>query len=297
MSRFTGLSAFPITPSDAEGRVDTEGLRRLLAPLAAARVDSIGLLGSTGTYAFLSRAERRRALETASAVVEGRVPILVGVGALRTDEAVRLAQDAKAAGAAAGLLAAVSYTPLTEDEVFRHFETVAVESGLPLVIYDNPATTHFRFTPALIGRLACLPGIVAAKCPSPEPADAASGVATLRNAAPQDFPLGFSGDWNATEALIAGGAAWYSVAGGLFPERCMAIVRAVRADDAAKARALDAEFAPLWDLFKAHSSLRVMYAVADSLGICRAAPPRPILPLPEAVHETIAATVRKMGLV
>jgi 4-hydroxy-tetrahydrodipicolinate synthase len=74
------------------------------------------LLGSTGTYAYLTRSERRRALDTALDEVSGRTPILVGVGALRTDEAVRLAQDANAAGATAGLLAAVSYTPLTEDE-------------------------------------------------------------------------------------------------------------------------------------------------------------------------------------
>lgn len=297
MSRFTGLSAFPITPSDAQGRVDADALRRVLAPLAAARVDSIGLLGSTGTYAYLARAERRRALETAVAAVGARVPILVGVGALRTDDAVRLAQDARGAGAAAGLLAAVSYTPLTEDEVFRHFETVAGEGGLPLVIYDNPATTHFRFTPALVGRIARLPGVVAAKCPSPEPAVAAPGVAALRDAVPEGFPVGFSGDWNATEALIAGGAAWYSVAGGLFPERCTAIVRAARAGEAATARALNADLAPLWDLFKAHSSLRVMYALADHLGICRAAPPRPILPLPETVRDAVVGTVREMGLV
>src|SRR3954463_1321585 len=132
-----GLSAFPITPADAEGRVDANALRKLVAALCAAKVHSIGLLGSTGTYAYLSRSERRRALDAALQEA-GQVPILVGVGALRTDEAVQLAQDAKAAGAAAGLLAPVSYTPLTE-EVFEHFATVARESGLPLCIYDNPS--------------------------------------------------------------------------------------------------------------------------------------------------------------
>src|SRR5215218_2688469 len=141
-----GLSAFPITPSNATGHVDVAALRKLVARLCAARVNSIGLLGSTGTYAYLSRSERRRALEAALDAVSGQVPVLVGVGALRTDEAVRLAQDAKAAGAHAGLLAPVSYTPLTDDEVFEHFAMVARESRLPLCIYDNPGTTHFRFS-------------------------------------------------------------------------------------------------------------------------------------------------------
>src|SRR5215210_7397333 len=218
-----GLSAFPITPADAEGRVDLAALRRLVARLCAAKVDSIGLLGSTGTYASLSRFERRRALDAAIEEAGARVPILVGVGALRTDEAVRLAEDAKAAGAAAGLLAPVSYTPLTEDEVFEHFATVARESGLPLCIYDNPGTTHFRFSPALIARLSRVPEIIALKSPAPEPQAVAAHLADLRRVVPDGFSLGYGGDWNAVEALIAGGDAWYSVAAGLFPRISMRI--------------------------------------------------------------------------
>ena len=106
-----GLSAFPITPSDADGRVDTDALRALVERLCKSDVDSIGLLGSTGIFAYLSRQERRTTVEAAVATANGRKPILVGVGALRTDTAVLLAKDAVAAGAAAGLLAAVSYTP------------------------------------------------------------------------------------------------------------------------------------------------------------------------------------------
>jgi len=296
MTAFTGLSAFPITPCDAAGRLDGDGLRRLLAPLVEAGVDSIGLLGSTGTYAYLTREERRRAVAVAAGAVEGRVPLLVGVGALRTDDAVRLARDAKDAGASAGLLAPVSYTPLTDEEVFAHFATVAAEGGLPLVIYDNPATTHFRFTPDLIGRLARLPGVVAAKCPGPAPAEAVQTVADLRAAVPGGFPLGFSGDWHATEALIAGGVAWYGVAAGLFPRPCLEIVRAVRAGDVERARALDAAMAPLWDLFKAHSSLRIVHGLAEDLALARPVLPRPILPLPEPVRARALATVRAMGL-
>ena len=59
MTAFRGLSAFPITPADACGRVDTEALGRLLERLHAAGVDSIGLLGSTGGYMYLTREERR----------------------------------------------------------------------------------------------------------------------------------------------------------------------------------------------------------------------------------------------
>ncbi|AWN47491.1 dihydrodipicolinate synthase family protein [Methylobacterium terrae] len=294
--RFSGLSAFPITPMDADGRVDLPALRRLVARLCAAGVDSIGLLGSTGSYPYLTRDERRRALHAALDEAAARTPILVGVGALRTDEAVRLAQDARAAGAAAGLIAAMSYTPLTDDEVFEHCATVARESGLPLCLYDNPSTTHFRFGPALVGRLSRVPGIVAVKSPGQAPEAVAGHLAELRAAVPPGFSLGTSGDWLATEALIAGAEAWYSVVAGLFPEIAVAIVRAVGAGDAAEARRLDARLEPLWALFREFSSLRVIYACANLLDLTRAAPPRPILPLGEAARARVAEVMRALDL-
>jgi len=291
-----GLSAFPITPAEPGGRVDVGALRGLVAPLREAGVDSIGLLGSTGTYPYLSRQERRRAVEAALDEVGARIPILVGVGALRTDEAVALAQDARAMGASAGLLAAVSYTPLTEDEVFAHVVTVARESGLPLCLYDNPGTTHFTFTPALVARLGREPGVIALKSPAPARPDIAAHLAALRAAVPDGFSLGYSGDWHAAEALLAGGDTWYSVMGGLFPHTALAIVRAVEAGDTAEAQRLNARLEPLWALFRTHSSLRVIYACADLLGLCRTVPPRPILPLGEEARRRVAETLAALDL-
>jgi 4-hydroxy-tetrahydrodipicolinate synthase len=292
----TTLSAFPITPADINGQVDVAALRGLLRPLVAAEVHSIGLLGSTGSYPFLSREERRRAVEAAVDEVAGRVPLLVGVGALRTDEAVRIAQDVKAAGADVGLLAAVSYTPLTEHEVFEHFMTVARESGLPLCIYDNPGTTHFRFSPALVGRLSRVSGVVAVKSPAPEPQAIAAHLRSLRDVVPEGFSLGYSGDWNSVEALIAGGDAWYSVVAGLFPKISMDIVRAIQTGEMLEARRLNARLEPLWELFKEFSSLRVIYALVELLDICRAVPPRPILPLTGAARLKVADTFKMLDL-
>ncbi|MFQ3454399.1 dihydrodipicolinate synthase family protein [Bradyrhizobium sp. UFLA01-814] len=293
MISLKGLSAFPITPSNRDGRVDVGALRALLDPLIAAKVDSVGLLGSTGSYPYFSRDERRRAVQAATALADGNTPVLVGIGALRTDDAVRLAQDARDAGATAGLLAAVSYTPLTDDEVFEHFQTVARESGLPICIYDNPGTTHFQFTPALIGRLGRVDGIVAVKSPALDASTVAGHLRELRAVVPDGVALGYSADWNCTEALLAGADTWYSVVAGIFPKICVDIVRAATSGDAARARELNARLQPLWDLFRTYSSLRVVYALANLRGICAAEPPRPILPLPadaqRRVKETLAA--------
>ncbi|MEF2554605.1 dihydrodipicolinate synthase family protein, partial [Aurantimonas sp. A2-1-M11] len=144
-SPFHGLSAFPLTPASEQGRVDTETLARLLERVLDAGVDLLGLLGSTGIYAYLTREERRRAIAAASECMGGRVPLIVGIGALRTDQAQELARDAEAERADALLLAPVSYTPLTQDEAYEHFRAIAAATDLPLCIYNNPSTTHFNF--------------------------------------------------------------------------------------------------------------------------------------------------------
>ena len=113
---------------------------------------------------------------------------------------------------------------------------------------------------------------------------------------PNGFSVGYSVDWHSTEGLIAGGDAWSSVVAGLFPGPAMAIVRAARSGDAAQARRLSEGLEPLWALFREFSSLRVMYACADLLGICHNAPPRPILPLGGPARQRVADTIEALSL-
>jgi 4-hydroxy-tetrahydrodipicolinate synthase len=288
---FRGLSAFPITPMDASGRVLADDLTGLLDRLAAAKVDSVGLLGSTGSYMYLSRDERRRAVETAAEVLKGRVPLIVSVGAMRTDEAQALARDAETAGADGLLLAPVSYTPLRDEEVFRHFSAVAGATELPLCIYNNPSTTHFTFSNELIARLARVTNIVAVKNTGLPAADMPAAHEALRSLVPADFAIGYSGDWNAGGAVLAGGVAWYSVVGGLLPEPSLKLTRAAQAGDAAEVARINGLFEPLWAIFRELSSYRVVHAGAKALGLTRADPPLPILPLSEADQRRALAAI------
>ena len=119
-------------------------------------------------------------------------------------------------------------------------------------------------------------------------------VDVLSRKVPPGFAIGHSGDWNAPNAILAGAVAWYSVLGGLLPRPCLALTRAALAKDEAEVRRIDAILQPLWDLFKELSSLRVMYAAADILGLCRVEPPRPILPLPSAAYPRVAAALERL---
>jgi 4-hydroxy-tetrahydrodipicolinate synthase len=275
---FRGISAFPITPCNAAGQVDTANLQSLVGHLCDTEVSSIGLLGSTGTYAYLDPSERLRAVE-AAAEVKGYTPLIVGVGALRTDTAVNLARDAAEAGADGLLLAPVSYTPLTEDEAYAHFVAVADATELPLCIYNNPSTTHFNFSHALLRRLADHPLICGVKMPLPAGGAIVDDLAGLRAVLPADFVIGYSGDWGFTEAMQTGADAFFTALGGTIPRVFVTLGDAIKASDQDLVAALDERLAPLWSLCRRYGSLRLAYALAARLGLSNAQLPLPLLPL------------------
>jgi 4-hydroxy-tetrahydrodipicolinate synthase len=266
----------------------------MLERIVTAGADAIGLLGSTGGYAYLAPDERKRAVRVAVDCVAGRTPIIVGVGALRTDTAQDLARDARRAGADGLLLAPMSYHPLTEEEVFRHFEAVASAGDLPLCIYNNPGTTKFTFSPELIARLAEITSVSAVKMPLPVEGDYLGELRRVRATTPEGFAIGYSGDWGAKDALLSGAACWYSVVAGLLPRPALALTRAAQDGDAAEAERIDRAFGPLWALFREFGSFRVMFTMAEILGLGRITPPRPILPLEPASRERVEAAMRPL---
>jgi len=284
---FRGLSAFPLTPTDAEGVVDTDALAIMIDRLATSGVDSVAVLGSTGAYAYLDPEQRRRALATAVETLAGRVPLIAGIGAMRTSWVCDLARDAERQGADGVLLAPVSYAPLTQDEVFLHFEAAAGASGLPICVYNNPGTTHFTFTPELLTRLSNLPRVAAIKMPLPSNGDFAGELDRIRFDSREGTIVGYSGDWGAAPALMAGADAWYSVIAGLLPEPALRLTRAAMSGDANAAAAADEALAPMWALFKKYGSLRVMYSIARHLGLKAGSPPLPVQPLDEVADGAV----------
>ena len=230
---FTGLSAFPLTPVTDDG-IDAKAFTGLIQRLTDARVDSITALGSTGSYAYLNRSERREAVELA----------------------VRFSPP-------------VSYQRLTDDEVyflFRGGRRRRIRPGDRLRqprhhrfhLHRRPARPHRRARP---GRAIKIPP-VAGGYPAIQ-----ERIRRLRERIPADVTIGISGDPVAADALRAGCDAWYSVLGGTLPDPCRSIVDAIRKGDATKATEITEQLRPVWDLFTTYGSYRVVSAIAENLGL------------------------------
>lgn len=295
---FTGLSAFPLTPVNAAG-IDEQSFLKILARLTAAKVDSLGVLGSTGSYAYFSREQRKRVATLAVQHADG-IPVMVSIGAISTDEVLRLADDAQQAGVRALLLPAVSYQKLTEEEVFNFFVEVDHHVSVPICVYDNPGTTHTQFSDALYVRIAALSNIASIKIPGvPDEISAATQrVSALRAQLPEHISIGVSGDASAGNGLMAGCEVWYSVCGGLFPNTALALTRAAQAGDFTAVAQQSQRLAPLWALFRQHGgSIRVMAAAATLLGLADENNlPRPLRALSSEDQREVRQVIESLNL-
>src|SRR5690606_32974142 len=123
----------------------------------------IAPLGSTGVLPYLSDEEQEAVAEAAIQQVAGRLPTLLGVSNLATERTVYHARSAEAAGATALMILTMRYWQLSDEEIFRHYDKVAAAVSIPIMAYNNPATSGIDMSPALLKRLLQIPNVTMIK--------------------------------------------------------------------------------------------------------------------------------------
>ena len=93
----------------------------------------------------------------------GRVPVLIGTGAEWTDEVVRTSREAESMGADGVMIIPPFYSVPTDDELFAHYKKVSDAIGIPVMVYNNPATANVDMQPELIARIAQIPNCLYVK--------------------------------------------------------------------------------------------------------------------------------------
>jgi 4-hydroxy-tetrahydrodipicolinate synthase len=161
-----GLIPATVTPMTPRFALDERSLRRYIAWLLEQRPHGVAVNVDTGEGPHLWPRERRRVLEIFAEEINGRIPIVAGLGASFTEQAVGLAREAYEAGANALLvfpIPAFQGLPLDPDVPYAYHATVA-EVGLPLVLFQlQPALGGVEYPPEIIERLASIDGVVAIK--------------------------------------------------------------------------------------------------------------------------------------
>ncbi|WP_454197636.1 dihydrodipicolinate synthase family protein [Nocardia sp. Marseille-Q1738] len=289
----SGIVAYPVTPYSATGQVDTARLRALLDRMIAAGVDAIAPLGSTGESAYLDRAEWQAVAGTSVEHTAGRVPTVVGVSDLTTDGTIERARYAEAAGATAIMVLPISYWPLTENELRTHFTAVAASVRIPVMVYNNPATTGIDMSPEfLVGLVGHTGNIRMIK----ESSGDIERMHRIRELGGGAIPFFNGSNPLALRAFQAGAAGWCTAAPCLVPGQVVDLWRHLRAGEADQAAELFTRLQPLLTMLVSRGLPSTVKAGLRSLGLEAGDPRRPLLPLePDATRELTALIDRVRG--
>ena len=154
-----------LTVIDAEERIDEAGMRDQVEYVIRGGVSGILAFGSNGEFYVVEEDEMQRGLQIMVDQAAGRVPVYFGIGAISTKKCVRLAKMAAANGAAAVSVLQPMFLKPTEEELFRHFQTIAqAVPETPVLLYNNPGRVGYTLSGNLVERLAHqVPNIVGMK--------------------------------------------------------------------------------------------------------------------------------------
>lgn len=144
-----------VTVIDEEERIDEAGMRDQVDYVIDGGMNGILAFGSNGEFYQVEEDEMRRGLRIMVSQAAGRVPVYFGIGAINTKKCVRLAKMAVDNGAACVSVLQPMFLKPTQEELFRHFKTVAESvPGTPVLLYNNPGRVGYGLTADLVCRLA-----------------------------------------------------------------------------------------------------------------------------------------------
>lgn len=257
---FKGIIAYPITPFDENEKVDIPLFKYLVERLIVSGNHGIAPLGSTGVMPYLSDEEKEAVTEATLQQVKGRIPTLVGVSNLTTEKTIHHAQFAEKAGADAVMIIPMSYWKLTDDEIVAHYDAVARKISIPIMAYNNPATSGVDMSPSLLKRLLEIPNVTMIK----ESTGDIQRMHYLRRELGEEVAFYNGSNPLALAAFSAGVKGWCTAAPNLIPELNISLYNAVEKGDLEEAKTI---FYQQFDLLKFIVNKGLPRAVKSGLNI------------------------------
>lgn len=294
MTDFHGVFPYLVSPIDAQGRILTDVLGRLVADLIKAGVQGLTPLGSTGEFAYLSREQRAAVVRSTIEAAGKRVPVIAGVASTSTADAVAQAKHYQTFGADGILAILEAYFPLKDAQIESYFRAIADAVDIPVVLYTNPQFQRSDLTLDVIARLSTHPRIRYIKDASTN----TGRLLSIMNRCPQMKVFSASAHIPAAVMLI-GGVGWMAGPACIVPRQSVKLYELCRAGKWPQAMTLQHE---LWRINEAFARFNLAACIKAGLQIQGYAvgdpvPPQAVLtPEERKVVEGILADVARLEM-
>ncbi len=286
-----------ITPIDEEESIDEIALRDQIDYVIEGGVLGVLAFGSNGEFYVIEEDEMERGLKIVVDQAAGRVPVYFGIGAISTKKSVRLAKMAKAGGATGISVLQPMFLKPTEEELFRHFKTIAdAVPDLPMLLYNNPGRVGYTMSGNLVERLAHeVENIVGMKDTSGDMTQTAEFIRRTRDV---DFKVFGGKDTLLYASLCHGAVGGVCTAGNFMPELITDIYNKYVAGDLGGALEAQFKLNPVRLSMDGASFPVAAKDMANLRGRNVGTPYTPSLPTPEgAVLDKMKTEMKNAGLI
>ncbi len=280
--RLKGMGVALITPFKEDGSVDYDSLLRLVEYQVQNGIDFLCVLGTTAETPTLTAEEKKKIKSLVIERVNGRVPILLGVGSNCTQTVIDTIKNDDMTGVDALLIAVPYYNKPSQEGIYQHYKAIAQSTNLPIVLYNVPGRTGVNMTAATTLRLAYdFDNIVAIK----EASGDISQMDEIIKKKPANFDV-ISGDDGITFPLITLGAVGViSVIGNAFPKEFSRMTRLALAGDYNSALTIHHQFTELFKLLFVDGNPAGVKAMLSMMGMIENRLRLPLVPTRITTYE------------
>jgi 4-hydroxy-tetrahydrodipicolinate synthase len=289
--KFEGIYTPLVTPFHADFSVNHAALAQTVEYLIEAGVQGLIVAGTTGEYYAMSMEERIEMMAVSRDLIEGRVPMIVGTGAIRTEDSVAYAVQAKAHGADALLVATPPYAYPNSREIAMHCLAVDRAANLPVMLYNYPGRMSVNMDEEVLDKLGRSPNFCAIK--------ESSGDVNRLHMLAREYPhigLSCGMDDQALEFFAWGARSWVCAGSNFAPHAHLAMYRACAVEgDFTKGRAIMSAMLPLMRVLEQGG--KFVQCIKHGLtlrGIDAGPPRRPMLALNKDDKRELAQVIRTM---
>ena len=286
-----------VTPMFDDGRIDFVSLRRLCDWHVEEGTHGIVIVGTSGESPTVNFEEHCELIRVAVEHVKGRIPVIAGTGGNSTLEAIELTAYAKQVGANASLQVVPYYNKPTQEGMFFHFQKIAQEVDLPIILYNVPGRTVADMSNDTILRLAKVPGIIGLKDATGNLERASALLAGLRAQGSSNFAVFSGDDLTAIFLMLMGGHGNISVTANVAPNLMSKLCEAAVLGQLETAREIQFQLLSLHQLmFIEPNPIPVKWALHE-MGMIAPGIRLPLTPLSQSIQATLVKNLAKLGFV
>lgn len=288
--KFEGIYTPAITPLAADGSIDKAAFAEVLEYLVEAKIHGVIIGGSTGEYYAHTAQERVELAAQAKDVLNGRLPLIVGTGGIRTEDAVAFAQHAKEIKADALLVGTPPYALPTQQEIALHVKAVDAAAGLPIMLYNYPGRMSVSMGEAFFDAVADVQNIVAIK-------ESSGDMGQLHRLAIQRPNIQLSCGWDdqALEFFAWGAQSWVCAGSNFIPREHVALYEAcVIEKNFDKGRKIMSAMMPLMDFLEGGKFVQAIKNGVALNGLKTGGVRKPLYDLDDAEKQELKRVVTEL---